>query len=31
MQPGSVIVDMAAEAGGNVELTEPGKEVVKTG
>jgi NAD(P) transhydrogenase subunit alpha len=28
MQPGSVIVDMAAEAGGNCELTEPGKEVV---
>jgi NAD(P) transhydrogenase subunit alpha len=28
MQPGSVIVDMAAEAGGNCELTEPGREVV---
>ncbi|KAJ3225382.1 hypothetical protein HK099_006923 [Clydaea vesicula] len=25
MRPGSVIVDMAAEAGGNVELTKPGK------
>ena len=31
MKPGSVIVDMAAEAGGNVEGTEPGKEVVKHG
>ena len=31
MQPGSVIVDMAAEMGGNCELTEPGKEVVKHG
>jgi NAD(P) transhydrogenase subunit alpha len=31
MRPGSVIVDMAAEAGGNVEGTEPGKEVVKHG
>ena len=31
MQPGSVIVDMAAEAGGNCELTEPGREVVKDG
>ncbi|HUG95135.1 MAG TPA: Re/Si-specific NAD(P)(+) transhydrogenase subunit alpha [Pleomorphomonadaceae bacterium] len=29
MQPGSVIVDMAAEAGGNCELTEPGREVVE--
>ncbi len=29
MRPGSVIVDMAAEMGGNCELTEPGKEVVK--
>jgi NAD(P) transhydrogenase subunit alpha len=27
MRPGSVIVDLAAETGGNVELTEPGKEV----
>jgi NAD(P) transhydrogenase subunit alpha len=31
MQPGSVIVDMAAEAGGNCELTEPGQEVVAHG
>ena len=31
MQAGSVIVDMAAEAGGNTELTEPGKEVVVDG
>jgi len=29
MKPGSVIIDMAAEMGGNVEGTEPGKEVVK--
>lgn len=28
MRPGSVIVDMAAEMGGNTELTEAGKEVV---
>ncbi len=31
MKPGSVIVDMAAERGGNCELTEPGKTVVKHG
>ena len=31
MRPGSVIVDMAAEMGGNCELTEPGREVVKHG
>lgn len=31
MQPGSVIVDLAAEAGGNCELTEPGETVVKHG
>ncbi len=31
MKPGSVIVDMAAERGGNCELTEPGKSVVKHG
>ncbi|MCM2306002.1 MAG: Re/Si-specific NAD(P)(+) transhydrogenase subunit alpha [Sulfuritalea sp.] len=31
MRPGSVIVDMAAERGGNCELTEPGKAVVKHG
>ncbi|MGI8799847.1 MAG: NAD(P)(+) transhydrogenase (Re/Si-specific) subunit alpha, partial [Pseudonocardia sp.] len=29
--PGSVIVDMAAETGGNVEVTEPGQVVVKDG
>ncbi|MCG5053192.1 MAG: Re/Si-specific NAD(P)(+) transhydrogenase subunit alpha [Myxococcales bacterium] len=29
MRPGSVIVDLAAEQGGNCELTEPGAEVVK--
>jgi H+-translocating NAD(P) transhydrogenase subunit alpha len=29
MRPGSVIVDLAAEAGGNCEVTEPGKEVVR--
>jgi len=28
MRPGSVIVDMAAEMGGNTELTQAGKEVV---
>ena len=31
MAPGSVIVDMASEQGGNCELTEPGKVVVKHG
>ena len=31
MKPGSVIVDMAAEQGGNCELTEPGRVVVKYG
>ena len=31
MKAGSVIVDMAAEAGGNVEGTEAGKEVVRHG
>ncbi len=31
MKPGSVIVDMAAERGGNCELTEPGQAVVKYG
>jgi NAD(P) transhydrogenase subunit alpha len=29
MKPGSVIVDLAGESGGNCELTEPGREVVK--
>lgn len=31
MRPGSVIVDLAAETGGNCELTEAGKTVVKHG
>ncbi len=31
MKPGSVIVDLAAEQGGNCELTEPGKVVVRHG
>ena len=31
MRGGSVIVDLAAEAGGNCELTEPGQEVVRGG
>jgi H+-translocating NAD(P) transhydrogenase subunit alpha len=31
MRPGSVIVDLAAEQGGNCELTEPGEAVVKHG
>jgi NAD(P) transhydrogenase subunit alpha len=31
MRPGSVIVDLAAEQGGNCELTEPGKVAVKEG
>ncbi len=31
MNPGSVIVDLAAEQGGNCELTEPGRLVVKHG
>jgi NAD(P) transhydrogenase subunit alpha len=29
MRSGSVIVDLAAEAGGNCELTEPGQTVVR--
>jgi NAD(P) transhydrogenase subunit alpha len=29
MKPGSVIVDMAGESGGNCELTDPGETVVK--
>jgi NAD(P) transhydrogenase subunit alpha len=29
MKPGSVIVDLAAESGGNVELTEPGETVTR--
>jgi NAD(P) transhydrogenase subunit alpha len=31
MRPGSVVVDLAAEAGGNCELTKPGEEVVESG
>ena len=31
MRPGSVIVDLAAESGGNCELTEPGQTVVHAG
>lgn len=31
MKPGSVIVDLAAEAGGNCELTQPGQTVVTHG
>jgi H+-translocating NAD(P) transhydrogenase subunit alpha len=31
MAPGSVIVDLAAERGGNVELTQPGQVVVHNG
>src|SRR5215471_16962266 len=31
MRPGSVIVDLAAEAGGNCELTEPEQVVIKHG
>jgi NAD(P) transhydrogenase subunit alpha len=31
MKPGSVIVDLAAEQGGNCELTEPGQVTVKHG
>ncbi len=29
MKPGSVIVDLAGESGGNCEITEPGKTVIK--
>jgi NAD(P) transhydrogenase subunit alpha len=31
MRPGSVIVDLAAEGGGNCELTKPGETVVESG
>ncbi|MGH2500044.1 MAG: Re/Si-specific NAD(P)(+) transhydrogenase subunit alpha [Candidatus Limnocylindria bacterium] len=31
MRPGSVVVDLASEMGGNCELTEPGKTVVRDG
>ena len=29
MKPGSVVVDLAGETGGNCELTEPGQDVIK--
>ena len=31
MRPGSVIVDLAAETGGNCELTKPGEETLESG
>ena len=31
MPPGSVIVDLAAETGGNCELTRPGEEIIEAG
>ena len=31
MRPGSVVVDLAAETGGNCELSEPGKDVIVNG
>jgi len=31
MRPGSVILDLAAEQGGNCALTEPGREIVRHG
>ena len=31
MRPGSIIVDLAAEQGGNCALTEPGREIVRHG
>jgi len=31
MKPGSVVVDLAGETGGNCELTEPGQTVVRHG
>jgi NAD(P) transhydrogenase subunit alpha len=31
MAPGSVIVDLAAERGGNCELTQPGRKVIEHG
>ena len=30
MKPGSVIIDLAAEGGGNCEVTEPGNQIVHT-
>ena len=31
MRPGAVVVDMAAESGGNCEVTRPGERVVENG
>lgn len=31
MKPGSVVVDLAAESGGNIETTKPGECYVKHG
>ncbi len=31
MRPGSVVVDLAADSGGNCELTRPGEEIVESG
>ncbi len=31
MRPGSVVVDLAAETGGNCELTRPGEEAIESG
>ena len=31
MKPGSIVVDLAAETGGNCELTQPGSEIVRHG
>lgn len=31
MKPGSVVIDLAAEQGGNCELTQPGKEIAVNG
>jgi NAD(P) transhydrogenase subunit alpha len=31
MRPGAVVVDLAAESGGNCEVTEPGREITHTG
>jgi NAD(P) transhydrogenase subunit alpha len=31
MRPGSIVVDLAAEAGGNCELTQPGAEIRRNG
>jgi len=31
MKPGSVIVDLAAEQGGNCACTDPGKDIVRNG